>query len=146
MKEILINKLQEYIRVNNPDIFFELEEDGKLSQYLSDKVSSVKIISSQLQSGQPAYITEDVCMDLLTQDLQPSRYNYICMILSEEFGEFYYQLQFSGTLQFEAINLVKYCEQVFKTVGFTKITEDSRLLRYAILGSVSKYVEDLTRE
>ena len=56
MKEILINKLHEYIKENNPDVLLQLEEDGKVTEYLSDKVSAVNALLNQLDKGQPAYI------------------------------------------------------------------------------------------
>jgi hypothetical protein len=141
MRETLINKLHEYIRENNPDILFQLEKDSKVSQYLSEKLSTVSSLINLSDKGQPAYIIEDACMDVLTQDLRPSKYNYICNILDEEFGDTFQQLIDNGLLQFEAVNLVNHCQSIFEDLQFSEENEGNQFLRYAIIGTISEYRE-----
>ena len=146
MKEILINKLHEYIRENNPDVLLQLEEDGKVTEYLSDKVSTVNALRNQLDKGQSGYIIEGACMDAMTEDLRPSKYNYICNILEEEFADRHQQLQQSGTLKFEVINLIRQCESVFEDLNFSKENEDNRFTGYVIIGCMSEYFENVISE
>jgi hypothetical protein len=81
MQGTLINNLYQYIRENNPDILLELEENGSVTKYLSEKVSSLDSLFEQLsKESKPAYIIEELCMNFLTEDLKPSRYNYILNI------------------------------------------------------------------
>ena len=144
MQDLLFHKLNEYIRENNPDILFQLEEDRKVTEYLTDKISTVSVLIKQMDIGQPAYIIEDACMDVLTQDLRPSKYNYIINLLQEEFESTYNQLQESGTLKFEVINLINQCQSVFEDLNFSDENEDNQFLRYAILGTMSEYLEGVT--
>ena len=144
MQQILINKLHEYIRENNPDLLFQLEEDRKVTEYLSDKISTVSALIKQMENGTPAYIIENASMDVLTQDLRPSKYNYISNLLQEEFESTYNQIQESGTLKFEVINLVNQCQSVFADLKFSEENEDNQFLRYAILGTISEYLEGVT--
>lgn len=146
MQDILINKLHEYIRENNPDVLMQLEQDGKVTEYLTNKISSVNALMNQVEKGQPAYIIEDACMDVLTQDLRPSKFNYISSVLEEEFEATYQQLQESGTLKFEVINLINQCQSVFEDLNFSEANEDNQFLRYAITGAVSEYLEKVTSE
>ena len=139
-----MNKLLEYIRENNPDLLFQLEEDGKVTEYLSDKISTVSALIKQVDIGEPAYIIEDACMDVLTQDLRPSKFNYISNLLQEKFESAYNQLQESGTLKFEVINLINQCQSVFDDLNFSEENEDNQFLRYAILGTISEYLECVT--
>lgn len=141
MEEILIKKLHEYIRENNPDLLLQLEEDNKVTEYLSNKISTVDALLEQLDKKQPAWIIEEACMDILTQDLRPSKFNYICGILEEEFEATYHQLHESDMLQFEVINLINHCQPVFDTIGFTEENEDNRELQYNIMGAISEYLE-----
>ena len=140
MQDILINKLHQYIRENNPDLLLQLEEDRKVTEYLSNKVNATAPIIIEYKD-QPAYIIEEACMDELTKDLRPSKYNYINQILEEEFEDTYRQLQKSGTLKFEVINLISQCQPVFEAIGFTEENEDSSELRNAITGTVSEYLD-----
>ena len=141
MKKILINKLHDYIRENNPDLLFQLEEDKKVTEYLSDKISTVSVLIKQMDIGEPAYIIEDACMDVMTQDLRPSKFNNISNLLQEEFESTYNQILESGALKFEVINLINQCQSVFEDLNFSDENEDNQFLRYAILGTISEYLE-----
>ncbi len=141
MKEILTNKLHQYISENNPDILLPLEEKSAVTEYLTNKASSVDALLKQLE-GQPEYIIEESCLDALTQDLKPSKFNYIKNILEEEFEATYQQLKESGTLLFEAINLVNHCQPVFEDLHFNEENESNRFLRYAIIGSINEYLNN----
>lgn len=140
MQQALITKLHEYIRENNPDLLFQLEEDGKVTEYLSGKISTVSALIKQTENGKPAYIIEDACMDVLTHDLRPSKFNYISNLLQQEFESAYNQLQESGTLKFEVINLINQCQPVFADLNFSEENEDNQFLRYAIIGTISGYL------
>ena len=146
MKKILFNKLHEYIRENNPDLLFQLEEDRRLTEYLSDKISTVSALIKQKNINEPAYIIEDTCMDILTQDLRPSKFNYISNLLQEEFGSAYIQLQEYGTLKFEVINMINLCLPVFEDLNFSEENEDNQFLRYAIIGTIKEYFEAVADE
>src|ERR1019366_1407976 len=99
MQAILIDKLHRYLKQNNPDLLLQLEDEGKVTEYLSNKIKIVDALLDQQDTKQPSYIIEEACMDILTQDLLPSKYHYICGILEEEFTATYRQFQKSGTLQ-----------------------------------------------
>lgn len=141
MKKILIKKLHDYISENNPEVFMKLEEDSKLTEYLLIKIGSIDALIKQVGKGQPDYIIEDASMDILTQDLRPSRYNYIRNILEEEFEEKNIQLLASGVLKFEVINMIGYCESIFEDLNFSEANEDNQFTRYVIIGAISEYLE-----
>ncbi len=146
MQDILINKLHQYITENNPDLLLQLEEDNKVTEYLSSKISMVDGLLNQLDNKQPGYIIEKICMDVLTQELRPSKFNYICSVLEEEFAVKYQELKKSGTLRFELINLLTFCHSVFEDLNFSEENEDSRFTKYAITGCISEYFQNRTSE
>jgi Domain of unknown function (DUF1896) len=142
MQEILINKLLEYIRDNNPDILFALEAEVAVTTWLSEKVSIVDMLIIQLkEQQQPDYEIEEICMDIITKDLRPSKYNYICNLVEEEFEQHYLQLLQTGLLQHEVINMIHHCQSAFDDLKFSEETEDNQFLRYAIIGAVSDYLD-----
>lgn len=141
MNEILMNKLFEYIRDNNPDILFELEARQSVSAWLSDRIESISLFIEQLeQQGLPAYEAEEICIIELTKELKPSKYNYLLDLLEEEFPENYNQFLESGLLQHEVINMITHCQPVFDDLNFSKATEDNQFLRYAIINAVNDYL------
>lgn len=143
MREIIINKLLEYIRENNPEFLIQLEQEGKLTEFLFDKMNAVKSLLIQPSKKRPSYIIEDACMDILTQDLKPSKYNYIASILEEEFETTYQQLKASGILKFEVLNMITECQSVFDDLRFSVENESNQFLRYAITGTIKEYLEKI---
>lgn len=142
MKEILIGKLLEYIRDNNPDILFALEAEDKLRLWLYSKADSVQPLWQQMETDkQPAYIIEETCLTELTRELRPSRYNYILNLLEQEFENDYTILAKSGVLQHEVVNIFGYCDSVFNDLKFSEENEDNRFIRYAIGGAISEYLD-----
>lgn len=147
MQGVLITKLYQYIRENNPDVLIELEESGSVTKYLSDKVSTVDSLLAQLtKEKKPAYIIEELCIDSLTQDLKPSRCNYILGLLESEFESKYNQFIESGLLLFEISNMIKHCNPVFDDLNFSEENEDNRFLRYAITGVIKEYFDNVVSE
>lgn len=140
MKEILFQKLHQYIRENNPDILLPLEEERKVTAYLQNKISTVEALLEELQ-GQPIYIIEERCMEALTEDLRPSKFNYIKKILEEEFDDSYKRFIESGTLMFEGVNLVTFCQPMFEAVDFTEDNEDNSDIKNIITGSIAEYLD-----
>ena len=141
MQENLINKLHEYITQNNPDVLLALQEKNSVTSYLVNKIRTIKDLIAQLQEAKkPEYIIEEVCMEELTKDLRPSKYNYIVNILEEDFAKPYNNLQQSGRLVYEVVNIIGYCDPVFESLKFSEEYEDNRQLRYAITGVISEYL------
>ena len=143
MQEVLIQRLHQYITDNNPELLITLQQEGSASGYLREKVEAIDLLMNELlAAGTPAYIIEERCMDELTKDLRPSKFNYLISILEEEFKDDYYRLKESGLLTYEAINILESCLPVFETFGFTVENENNRHLHYAITGVVKEYFEN----
>lgn len=141
MKEVLKHKLHDYIRENNPDVLLTLELENSVTKYVSDKVNSLNHLVEELQKeNKPAYIIEEICLNELTKDLKPSKFNYIINILEQEFEFAHQQLSKLKLLQYEVINMIAHCEQLFESFNFSEENEDNRQLRYAVIASINEYL------
>ena len=141
MENLLKEKLWFYIIHNNPDLMFKLQEDYSVLDYLNEKISSVKsILDDMLSDGTPKYIIEEICLNVLTEDLKPSRFLYVRSLLSDEFEKTYAAFQESGILTYEVMNLMENCRPVFETIGFTKENEEDPNLRNALIGQIADYL------
>ncbi|HET7115482.1 MAG TPA: DUF1896 family protein [Hanamia sp.] len=141
MQEILKEKLWAYIIINNPDLMIILEEDHSVTQHLDTKVNAVMPLAEQLlNEGKPLYIIEELCINAMTEDLKPSRYQYIRSVLEEEFPQDYERLKENGTLSYEVINLVEACKGIFSDFDFKEENEDNRFLRYAVIGQIHDHL------
>ena len=67
-------------------------------------------------------------------------YDYLRLVLEDEFEETYLQFLISGILPYEVLNLLPLCARYFEEFGFPE-SEDSRLLRYAVTGTIAQYLE-----
>ena len=143
MQQVLIAKLHEFLIQNNMDLLISLQTENKVSSYLTEKVDSVgPLVDELLAESTPAYIIQECCMDELTKDLRPSKFNYIATILEEEFEADYTRQNENGILAYEVINLIEVCKPVFEALGFTVDNENDKGLRYAITGAVKEYLEN----
>lgn len=139
MQTALINKLHQYIKENNPDLLLSLQEKSGVTEYLNQKVGNTNLLVEQLQHlNTPPYIIEDMCMEDVTKDLRPSKYNYISNSLEEDFEFAFQQFQKAGTLLYEIVNIINQSEEAFKAFGFTEENENDRQLRYAVTGIIDK--------
>lgn len=141
LQERLTYKLFKYICDNNPDLLFQLEEERRVTSYLKEKIAGLTPMISD-HATEPEYILEERSLLLLTGDLRPSRYNYICRVLEEEFPATHRKLIEAGTLKYEAVNIIYHCAELFEAMHFSERNEESRLLYYAVAGSISEYFDD----
>jgi hypothetical protein len=142
MKTQLIKQLRDYLLHNHTDLLIALQEEHRLEHYLKQKVESVSDLLTQLEEeSRPAYVIEALCLEELTRDLQPSRFNYMRELLEAEFERDYRRMLSSGILTYELINLIGACEPIFEVFAFGEETEDSRELKHAVIGMIAEYLE-----
>jgi hypothetical protein len=142
MKEQLIKKLHGYLVQNHLDLLISLQEEHRLTHYLEHKVDSVMELCEGLEAEKrPAYVVEALCMEELTRDLRPSRFEYVRALLDGEFEADYQRMITSGILTYEVINLIGACEPIFEVFGFGEENEDSKELKYAVMGMIAEYLE-----
>ena len=142
MQEILKEKLWTYIGRNNADLMLNLQQDFSVTSYLEEMVNGIQSLASQLLvENKPGYIIEELCMEELTNDLRPSKFNYIRSVLEDEFEKDFLRIKESGLLTYEIANMISESETVFETLGFTEVNEQDRILRYAIAGMIRQYLE-----
>ena len=127
---------------NNPELWLDLKADFSLTQYLEQKVYAIQpFLAALLAENKPVYIIEELCLNELTKDLRPSKFNYIRNLLEEEFGEDYLRMTESGIVTYEIINMVNVCKPIFETAGFSEEKEGDRELHYAVTGAIKDYLE-----
>jgi len=142
MQQVLIEKLHQYISENNPDLLIMLQQEGNVTGYLKEKIAAIDpLLKKLLADNTPAYLIEEQCMDELTRELRPSKFNYLTSILEEEFETDYYRFQENGILAYEVINLIEVCKPVFETFGFSEENESDMHLHYAVTGAMQEYLE-----
>ena len=141
MQSMLMQKLWTYIVHNNPDLMLSLQESYSVTRYLEEKVNTVIPMAAELlDEGRPQYIIDEICLNAMTEELKPSRYQYIRSVIEEEFNADYERMKENGTLTYEVVNLIETCKSIFSGFEFNSENEANRHLRYAIIGQVYDYL------
>ncbi|GAA4906240.1 DUF1896 family protein [Mucilaginibacter defluvii] len=142
MEAILMGRLWAFIAQNNPDLRLSLENDFAVQKYLEEKVENVvPLLEGLLKQGRPLYAIEELCMNELTRDLYPSKFNYIAHILEVDFEQTYEQYRANGLLTYEVINMINVCNPLFEQLGFSEENAESRQVNYAITGAIAAYLQ-----
>lgn len=137
-----MTRLHAWMIQHCPHLLMELQQQFGVSDYLSNKLTSIsELLNGLSETGHPDYIIEEQCMIELTQDLLPSRYDYLQELVQEEFPLEFEQWKRSGILTYELCNLVTSCNPVFDLFEFSSESEDDRELYYMITGAVSNCLE-----
>lgn len=142
LKQILKEKLREHIINDYPDLMLRLQGKNQFESYLGQKVMSVLLTAKRMiNDGFGESETVENAIEVLTDDLKPSRYQYIVNVLSQEFEKEHESLTNSGLLLFEAVNLVRYCQPVFTSMALSEKTVDDRQIYLAVTGMIKEYFE-----
>lgn len=141
METALKEQLWNYIASQNPDLMYDLQEKYQVSDYLDEKVAGIMAeVEHLLDKGLPAVTIEEICMERLTEELRPSKFQYIREIIEKEFPIAYEALQESGMITYEVINISQSCERVFERFKFSPETIDSVGMRYAVIAEIDFYL------
>ena len=141
MQNRLKEKLWAFIAHNHPDLMISLQQRNEITPFLEEKVNGIQpLISKLIEKNSPGYLIEELCMEELTKDFEPARFNFIRGILENEFEHDFLRMKQTGLLPFEISNLVNESETIFATLGFNAYTELDRKLRNAIVGTIQEYL------
>jgi len=141
METALKESLWNYITIHNPELMFDLQEEYCVSDYLEQKITAVLPEAERLlQNGVPMITVKEICMEEMTEELKPSKFLYVKRVLEEEFPTAFEALTESYMLNYEVLNIMACCADIFAKFGFGSENENNRTLRYAIMGEINHYL------
>ena len=65
-------------------------------------------------------------------------YDYVKLLLEEEFVENYLRFSNNGILRYELTNILEVCAPLIKGLD-----EDDRFLRYEVTGTIAEYLQEV---
>lgn len=144
-KQLMVHQLKEqlwaHILVHNPDLSVRLDQDYGILNYLEDKVNAVLPLAEQmLAEGRPEHAVIELSMDILTDDLRPSRYDYILLLLIEDYPSDYARFKSEGTVRYHAIQMTGVCKDIFDNLDFKEENLHSNLVYQSILIGMQDYL------
>lgn len=144
-KQLMVHQLKEqlwaHIIVHNPDLSEVLDQDYGILNYLEDKVGAVLPLAEQmLAEGRPEHAAIELCMGILTEDLRPSRYEYILLVLTEDFSGDYARFKAEATVRYHALQMTGVCKDIFDNLDFKEENMHSNLVYQSILIGMEGYL------
>lgn len=137
----LMERLWAYVISHNPELMESLTEDNNVTLYLEEKVNIIIPKMEKLfAEGQPDYAVAELCLNDLTEDLRPSRYDYILALLHEEYHLYYARFKQAGTLRHKTMCMVESCKAVFDNLDFKEENMESNLVYQSILVAMQQYL------
>lgn len=141
METALKEKLWTYISIHAPELMYQLQEEYRVTSYLDQKIATVLPEAMYLHSqGMDLISVYEICMERLTEDLKPSKFLYVKRILEDEFPIAYDALQQSYMLNYEVLNILECCADLFDRFGFGGLQENKKVLKYSIMGEIHQYL------
>ena len=120
----------------------QLQKDDALHAWVSDKIQEVEMVLNESQTGQ---VNEDQFFDILTIDLQPSRFRYVRDLFETEFRDDYERMMEAGTLNYELVNLVSACHPLFEEFPLIEGMDNSQM-DHAVAGVIYEYLQNCDEE
>lgn len=141
---ILKEKLWAYIVHNNPDLLFKLQEEYSVVRYLEEKVRDViPVLIRLLLEERPQYMIEELCLNAMTEELRPSKFQFVQSVLAEEFDSDHRRLKVEGRLTYEVLNMLDVCKAIFDELGLSEENKQDGKIYYAVYRQISDYLKKI---
>lgn len=142
MREGILAKLNSHLAANYPEILVGLQDEQSVTKFLGSKMALLEDLPEvMLAKGSPVYIVEEMCMELLAKALGPSRFNYFCSLLQNEFESHYYGWLEAGILPYEVINLIEFTRENFRSCAFDESAWNLDRFRDSMIDIVGEYLK-----
>ena len=137
MTDKLQGLLLGYIKENNPELLWQLEQDDALHAWVMEKMKEGELV---LNNARPSVLNESECLEILTADLKPSKFTYVRDLFEAEFTDEYERMQKAGTLPYELMNMVSACHDLFDNMPLIEDIENPHL-DHAAAGIINDYLQ-----
>lgn len=114
-----INRMAGALLRLDPVLYVRLQDGNDLENYLHD--------------------FDDI--DSLADNLQPSPVDFLEDVLEQDFQGYWLRFHEAGIIRYELLNICAACEAVLQEFGWLA-TDDSRLLRYAVITAIDDYLKE----
>lgn len=137
----LMERLWAYVITHSPELMERLTEDNDVTPYLEAKVNAVIPRMEQLfVEGRPEHVIAELCLNDLTEDLRPSRYDYIMALLHDDYPGHYTTFKETGNLRHQVMAMVESCKAIFDNLDFKEENAESNLVYQSILIGMQQYL------
>ena len=98
------------------------------------------LIDELMQQGDGEQQIIDHAIAELTSSFGPSKYNYLKLVMAEEFPREYEQFEQVGVLRSELTNMIVVCNNAFDAFEFSEESIDDHFMRHMVIAEMHDYL------
>lgn len=98
-----------HLYVNHYEFILELEQAQIFETYMKEVMRSVtSLLEKLLSEGNPDYVVEELCLNMLLEEVRPAHFPYFLQVFSEQLAEIYQIWHKKGILKVQIINFTRF--------------------------------------
>jgi len=143
IREGLLTKLHTHMASNYPDVLVTLQDEISVTKFLESKLDLLEDLPYVLLAkGTPLYIVEEMCLEVLEKSLGPSRFNYFCSLLQNNFETQYFDWLAAGVLPYEVMNLMELTHESFQKNGSVESEWEKDEFQLSLMEIIDGYLQE----
>lgn len=142
MQELLMADCHPYLYLDNPEILIKDPQVYGKPRSLKKKVKKTSDrIREMIALGQPQQEIIDQSVELITAELRPSRFGYVCAVIASEFPKTFLKWVKINALADQVLDVVSACEPVFGLLKFNSHTAEQHSIYITVTNFIRHYLK-----
>lgn len=142
MEELLMADYHPYLYLDNPEILIKDSLLYSKPRTLKKKVKKTcDRIREMIALGQPQQEIIDQSVELITSELRPSRFGYVCAVIASEFPKTFLKWVRINQLTDQVLDVLSACEPVFSLLKFNSHTAEQHSIYITISNFIRHYLK-----
>ena len=142
MEELLTADYHPYLYLDNPEILIKDHLLYSKPRSLKKKVKKTcDRIREMIALGQPQQEIIDQSVELITSELRPSRFGYVCAVIASEFPKTFLKWVKINELTNQVLDVLSACEPVFSLLKFNAHTAEQHSIYITISNFIRHYLK-----
>ncbi|SEJ69685.1 protein of unknown function [Dyadobacter koreensis] len=142
MEELLTADYHPYLYLDNPEILIKDPLIYSRPRSLKKKVKKTcDRIREMIALGQPQQEIIDQSVELITSELRPSRFGYVCAVIASEFPKTFLKWVKINELTDQVLDVLSACEPVFSLLKFNSYTAEQHSIYITISNFIRHYLK-----
>jgi hypothetical protein len=143
MEELMMAEYHPYLYLDNPEILLKDQKVFSRPRALKKKVNRISsLINEMIERGLECEEIIDRSVELITAELRPSRFGYVCSVIASEFPKTFLRWVKNNDLTREILDVLQACEPVFKLLKFNTCAPEQHRIYLTITSFIRNYLKN----
>lgn len=146
MEELLTAECYPYLFLDNPEILIKDSQLFYKPRQLKKKVRETsQRIREMISGGIPRQEVIDQSVELITAELRPSRFGYVCVLIASEFPKTFLRWVKIDALAEQVLDVLSACEPVFNLLKFDALAAEQHSIYRTVTNFIGHYLKRKSR-